>query len=848
MSLKTFIQTQILLPHLRPPVNETCVLVVYDPERRYRELCLELATERRVVVDAGESSIESRAAALAALQALGKPNSPLEGLLVYVPAAKPLTDEAKQRDPFSLYAACGAVFPDGDGDEYLNLCLKAKPDHAPEIRRIFDGDPNPPFAVIDAVGAGAGWPTLQATLHVESARDILFALLAPSDSQARALRGRDAWLAEAKALCQASLGLTLLTRGRSWDLLAAELWRFLLWSELGFDLPGELPASLAEVPRAPDAAHPLVEDLCDRLRNDQRTVAAYLSRAEEVEQALDLSARCRGLADLGGRATFPFQERASLRAAVLALEGGDLDALRAALARHAGSVWAGRGESQAQWQVLEAAAGLIQACEDRGRHLLEHSRSLDALLDFYLGSLHAVDRAQREFEAAAGDLLDPDGELAAAASQARRAYRRLADQTQALFLRHLDRSGWPPAGRLANADVFDRLVAPRLQESGRRVALLLVDALRYELGLALHGHLVGAGHAGAEVQPAFAQLPTVTPVGMASLLPGAGQSLRLLRRNDQLTPALGGQALNIVPQRMAVLRARYGQRFAEATLRDFLRPAFDLPATAELLVLRSNEMDRDFESNPETAPGLLSRTFQQVRQAVRKLAELGFDDALIVTDHGFFLNPEGGAGDACARPPGNWLAVHERLLLGDGAEDAANAVFDAATLGMRGDFGQAASPRAMTAYRAGATYLHGGVSLHEAVVPVIVLPLRRAAPAVALWRPPAVMLAYKQGAKRITTRLPVIDVSAGLGELGTAGAPVELLLEAQDRQGNVVGEARPGGPVNPATRLVSLQPGQAARVTVQMQLDFEGKFTVKALDPTTLALLAKLDLETDYTV
>ena len=57
MSLKTFIQTQILLPHLRPPVNETCVLVVYDPERRYRELCLELATERRVVVDAGESSI-----------------------------------------------------------------------------------------------------------------------------------------------------------------------------------------------------------------------------------------------------------------------------------------------------------------------------------------------------------------------------------------------------------------------------------------------------------------------------------------------------------------------------------------------------------------------------------------------------------------------------------------------------------------------------------------------------------------------------------------------------------------------------------------------------------------------
>ncbi|HSN78679.1 MAG TPA: PglZ domain-containing protein, partial [Anaerolineae bacterium] len=355
----------------------------------------------------------------------------------------------------------------------------------------------------------------------------------------------------------------------------------------------------------------------------------------------------------------------------------------------------------------------------------------------------------------------------------------------------------------------DKLVAPHLHESGRRVALLLIDALRYELGQALHGYLASAGHAPAQIQPAFAQLPTLTLVGMASLLPGAGQALRLLRRNDQATPALGDQVLSSVLQRMAVLRARYGQRFAETTLRDFLQPGFELPATAELLVLRSNEMDRDFESNPEAAPSLLSRTFQQVRQAVLKLAELGFDDALVVTDHGFFLNPDGGAGDACARPPGNWLAVHERLLLGDGAEDAANALFDAATLGMRGDFGQAASPRAMTAYRAGATYLHGGVSLQEAVVPVISLRLRRAEPT-QLWRPPAVALGYKQGARRITTRLPLIDVSAGLGELGSAAAPVELLLEAHDRQGNVVGEARPGGPVNPATLLVSLHPGDNA--------------------------------------
>ena len=72
MSISTFLQHEIILPRLR----RNGVLVVYDPDGRYREVCLELATDSRRVVDASESSIESREAALAALQELGQPNCP----------------------------------------------------------------------------------------------------------------------------------------------------------------------------------------------------------------------------------------------------------------------------------------------------------------------------------------------------------------------------------------------------------------------------------------------------------------------------------------------------------------------------------------------------------------------------------------------------------------------------------------------------------------------------------------------------------------------------------------------------------------------------------------------------
>lgn len=841
MVIKEFIQTEILLPRLR----RSGVLVVYDPKARYRELCLELRSERLPVIDAGASSIESREAALAALQALGQPNSSLEGLVIYVPTRAPLTDEEKQRDPFALYGVCGAVFPESDGDEYMSLCLRYKADHVTEVRRIFADNPDPSFAMIDAIGSGMGWPQLQALLRVESARDLLFALLVPSDAQRDALKGQEAWGTEAKTLCQSALGLRLTTRAKTWGPLADELWRFLLFSEFAFDLPVALPGALSDVPRALPEARLLVQDLCDRLRNDQRAQAHYIERAETIEKYLKLAVACRQIADLGVLDTFPFEERTFFAQAVEALQRDQVDRVRQIMARHGTSVWVRRGENQAQWQLLQTAASLIAACEDAERQLPDYARSQDALIDFYVGSHREVDRLQRELEQAVGDIgYAHDAGEQTAATLARTMHRRLTDKVQDLFVKHLERSGWPPAGRLANADTFDKLVAPVLQQSGRRVAFLLVDALRYELGVELAKQLAEEGQ--VTLQPACAQLPTVTPVGMASLLPGAGRDLKVVRKNDQWGVLLGDQALPTVTQRMEVLRRQYGQRFAETSLKEFARGKFSLPATTELLVLRSNEMDNDFENNPEAAPSLISRTFQQVRAALHRLAGLGFQDAVIATDHGFYLNTTLGPGDVCSKPPGAWLAVHDRLLLGDGVRDAANFVLATDTLGIRGDFGQAAGPRAMVAYQAGAVYCHGGASLQEAVVPVIVVRLRAAEPAAG--KQPTVTLTYKRGAKKITTRVPVFDIAVGAGDLFSMEAVVDILLEAHTKQGEVVGEAKPGGPVNAATRILSLKPGDTVQVTLRMDDEFQGKFTVKALDPTTMTTYSKLDLETDYTV
>ena len=82
------------------------------------------------------------------------------------------------------------------------------------------------------------------------------------------------------------------------------------------------------------------------------------------------------------------------------------------------------------------------------------------------------------------------------------------------------------------------------------------------------------------------------------------------------------------------------------------------------------------------------------------------------------------------------------------------------------------------------------------------------------------------------------------------GTPDAAVLVKKDDKGNVVGEPRPGGDVNPATRTVTLMPGQRKQIALRMDDEFRGKFRIKAINPTTLALASKgseLALETDYT-
>src|SRR3954452_9223593 len=100
---------------------------------------------------------------------------------------------------------------------------------------------------------------------------------------------------------------------------------------------------------------------------------------------------------------------------------------------------------------------------------------------------------------------------------------------------------------------------------------------------------------------------------MVSLLPGAGSGLRLAKHGDGFLVTLGGSKMGSVADRMDAVRARFGDRFAEAQLDSFIRSKQKLPESVELLVLRSVDIDAHLENTPTGSLATLNLIHQSLK-------------------------------------------------------------------------------------------------------------------------------------------------------------------------------------------------------------------------------------------
>ncbi len=835
MSIQEFIHD-----HLRKRLEKTIALVVYDQEQRYWEIMPGLAGGDGEVIDGTASTIQGREQALDVWRRLVDDQQRQKHLVVYLPVRKPKTDEQRQQDPYQIFAIGGGEFPRDDGDEYQALCHKAAPDLAGQIDELFEAGV-PDFDTINNLIEGkANWPKLRTILKVESGAEILVSFLSPTTEQRNPLEADDSWIPEFKDFAATALGLTLKTKSQKWSKISEEVWRYVLFSEFVLDLPGELSSELKDVPCAPATFRDLVYTVCDNLRTSEKYQEFYMDMANKVAAHMQLAERTKNVDDFGERDTFSFEERSFLGSFVQAALAGDTGTANSVMQARKNSIWVRHtSERQVLWTTADRALQLIVRVEDISGNLADGSKTLSDLFSFYYDKMRQVDRLHRDLEQAVIDTFSELDSMGALVDLARKRYLQLIEEAQAKLIDLVGKEGWPISGQARNTEVFEKFVAPSVQER-KKTAYFMVDALRYELGGELEKEL--SGEFKTEIRAVCAQVPTITSVGMAALMPNADGNIRLVEEGDNLVPYVMDLKVVSPTDRLEYVRALYGDRCHMIKLDSLLtRKLPKLPETVDLLMVRTTDIDSVGESKPLEAYRLFPEIIRKVMTGVKKLRKLGFERAVIATDHGFMLFSEREPGHTVEKPPGDWFKVKARCLLGSGSTNAGTAVFKKEDVGIRGDFDQYAVPRTFATFVKGGLYYHGGLSLQESVLPVISVDLSRREEK---REKVDLNLSYKGGSTdRITTRRPMIEVA--VYQTGLFDEELEFQLEAYHKR-SLVGEVGTSNHVNPATNLVKIRFGEAIKVPLKMDDDFHGSFEVRATDPVTRINHASLKLRTDY--
>ena len=96
-------------------------------------------------------------------------------------------------------------------------------------------------------------------------------------------------------------------------------------------------------------------------------------------------------------------------------------------------------------------------------------------------------------------------------------------------------------------------------------------------------------------------------------MPEAGNNLKLTKEDNKVTPFLGTAKITSVKQRMDVMGNKYGQRFEEMKLADFIKPRKKIQPEVDLLVLRSVEIDAYLETDPELTLRLIQDSLKRIR-------------------------------------------------------------------------------------------------------------------------------------------------------------------------------------------------------------------------------------------
>ncbi|MEL6353761.1 MAG: BREX-6 system phosphatase PglZ [Cyanobacteria bacterium J06627_28] len=408
------------------------------------------------------------------------------------------------------------------------------------------------------------------------------------------------------------------------------------------------------------------------------------------------------------------------------------------------SFWLQRSpERRIEWTLIQSMAHLGTKIEQVGTTPLSKAQTLREALDAYTQIGYRVDLAHRQLEQKRSQLLESTlphfNALTACANDLRQHYRDWANQWAKSFAALCEAKGFLPEADLQQRMLYDQTVHPLVKSAAKgeaKVAYFLVDALRYEMAAALHGTLQAdiTDSTTLRLSARYAELPTLTSVGMNALAPvQQNGQLTLHKETDFKGFRAGEYNVSTFENRVRAMGDRSSsvknqpKLFTLADICEKSTKSFNAQLEkANFAIIRSQEIDKAGESNIGITT--FERWLQQLKAAWNRLKNLGYNEFVFTADHGFLLQ------DDTAVEGIQWGKAPKRrhVLLPNARKESKIVSVSLSALGYQSQSGPAAgylhfstTTNPFVKGSAIATFIHGGNSLQERVIPVLTLSHRQ---------------------------------------------------------------------------------------------------------------------------
>lgn len=267
-----------------------------------------------------------------------------------------------------------------------------------------------------------------------------------------------------------------------------------------------------------------------------------------------------------------------------------------------------------------------------------------------------------------------------------------------------------------------------LGEVDYKMAVIISDAFRYELGYELYNDLLADSKNNLTIQPCLASIPSYTNLGMSNLLPNKGITVE--KGEQDLVFKINGKPTNS-QNRQAILQENVPESvtidYAEIIKfdRDTGRKFF---IKNKLVYIYHDWMDAigdkkrtEHETFEETG-----KVVDQIKRLIQKIYGWNISHVLVTADHGFLFNyNELKESDKEKLPKTKGFSKdNSRFVIGEKFEGKQDGyLFDMKnTTNCETDL-KIAIPRAINRYRRqgniGLQFVHGGASIQEVITPVI---------------------------------------------------------------------------------------------------------------------------------